>query len=258
VEQELKPTKGKGSITLENRELFSFEEFRAAILGNDRNFKVDNLFQACRDKFITESERDILHLLHTRGLEEGKDHLEQIADIDTLTGFPKLDSLNKRLLVLITELNHPGGARDSSFDGIVVATIDMKGLKTLNNEYSLIVGNNALRTFAERLKEVIKRRGDQIYRFGGDEFVIVMPIEHMKDGFDFSSSSERIRTAIEDNLSINVKIKGRKDEKNYKQYPLGVYMGYSVSKKGDKKTADELLEESAIEMKKDKDRQKGL
>ena len=52
-----------------------------------------------------------------------------------------------------------------------IAYVDMNGLKEINDTFGHEKGNEALRTIAQRLSQVFRR--ENLYRIGGDEFVII-------------------------------------------------------------------------------------
>jgi two-component system cell cycle response regulator len=80
---------------------------------------------------------------------------------------------NKPLLLLITDIDH---------------------FKMVNDTYGHVVGDEILKQVAERLSASV-RLTDLVARFGGEEFVIVMPNTELKDG---KEAAERIRKSIEE------------------------------------------------------------
>jgi len=57
----------------------------------------------------------------------------------------------------------------------MLALIDIDGLSRINNEFGQQEGDRVLCTFADKLRHVC-RPNDQVFRFGGDEFVLLMPV----------------------------------------------------------------------------------
>jgi two-component system cell cycle response regulator len=70
--------------------------------------------------------------------------------------------------------------------------LDLDGFKAINDRHGHAAGDRVLKCFAARAKEVI-RETDLLCRFGGDEFVIVMPGTGLRGGLEIA---ERIRAAI--------------------------------------------------------------
>ena len=86
-------------------------------------------------------------------------------DTDHLTGMANRRSLDEELARLI------GSARVKGFSGILV---DLDEFKSINDRFGHELGDQALEDAAEILKSAI-RRDDFVARFGGDEFVLLLP-----------------------------------------------------------------------------------
>jgi len=52
--------------------------------------------------------------------------------------------------------------------------IDIVNFRDINNNYGYKYGDKKLKEIVNQLKTYI-RKGDRIYRYGGDEFIIIMP-----------------------------------------------------------------------------------
>ncbi len=155
--------------------------------------------------------------------------------IDPLTKFfgrplllPKLNELIKELNS--SELHH----RKSDINAIMVIVLDMNGLKFFNDNYNHMIGDQALLTLAERIKKTT-RRNDILFRAGGDEFIVFLPIEN-KDA-NFEEIFGKFKDGINNNLNITI-------ENDGKNFPITVSAGYSVLEKGKFRKATELLKEA--------------
>jgi diguanylate cyclase (GGDEF)-like protein len=73
-----------------------------------------------------------------------------------------------------------------------VAIMDLDHFKTLNDTYGHIVGDQLLREFAEVVRRVA-RSTDIVARYGGDEFVIVLPQTDLPSGL---AIGERLLSAV--------------------------------------------------------------
>jgi diguanylate cyclase (GGDEF)-like protein len=107
------------------------------------------------------------------------DHLRRAALYDALT-----DSLNRRALSEGVGLEMARAA----FGTVVMADID--NLKEVNDRYGHSVGDQLIRRSADLLRSCL-RPYDKLYRWGGDEFLVVLPSAHGSDVLD------RLRRAIE-------------------------------------------------------------
>lgn len=86
-------------------------------------------------------------------------------------------------------------ARDevlSSMTSYAVAIVDLDGFKILNDTQGHAAGDRHLQKTAKALQRVV-RPGDAVFRWGGDEFVVVMA----------SSGAESLATRLEKTLKVN-------------------------------------------------------
>lgn len=70
---------------------------------------------------------------------------------------------------------------------------DLDNLKQINDQYGHRSGDDALRTFADYLVRSFPRRGDFIARYGGDEFVAILPQTRL-------NQTERLATRFLDGI----------------------------------------------------------
>ncbi|MGH3903372.1 MAG: diguanylate cyclase domain-containing protein [Pseudonocardiaceae bacterium] len=84
---------------------------------------------------------------------------------DPLTGLPNRRALDQRLR---RALNGSPGLPCS------VALVDLDGFKDVNDRYSHATGDEVLRAVAGALRGAL-RAGDTVARYGGDEFVVLLP-----------------------------------------------------------------------------------
>lgn len=70
---------------------------------------------------------------------------------------------------------------------------DIDNFKQYNDVYGHIEGDRVLKAVADALKAQANG-GDQAYRFGGEEFVIILPNSSIEEG---AASAERYRNAVE-------------------------------------------------------------
>lgn len=100
-------------------------------------------------------------------LVEAKTALAEQATHDSLTGL-----MNRAAILHVLETEVRKAEREDTSFAVVLADIDH--FKLVNDTYGHIVGDDVLRKFAQRLSFHL-RSYDQAGRFGGEEFLIVMP-----------------------------------------------------------------------------------
>jgi len=116
--------------------------------------------------------------------------IESIGLIDPLTKIPNRRSFENRLVV---EWNR--AVRERTPISILVMDIDK--FKTYNDTYGHQQGDVALKAFADTSSKTLQRAVDFIARWGGEEFVILLPGTDVEGA---SSIAERVRKNIEAKL----------------------------------------------------------
>ena len=99
-----------------------------------------------------------------------REHLEeqrQKALIDPLTGLPNRAAWSERL-------NHEVGQWQRHGNSLVLAMLDLDHFKRINDNYGHLAGDKVLKIIANVLRKRL-RGTDFIARFGGEEFVLLMP-----------------------------------------------------------------------------------
>jgi diguanylate cyclase (GGDEF)-like protein len=104
---------------------------------------------------------------------------------DPLTGLLDRDYLGARLTALLADR--------SAQPAFGVLFIDVNDFKEVNDRFGHIVGDQVLREVAGRLASCM-RGADQVVRYGGDEFVVV--IERITESSDVAELIGRIHSAM--------------------------------------------------------------
>ncbi|WP_420452065.1 EAL domain-containing protein [Ilumatobacter sp.] len=164
------------------REITHPEDLRSAAadrarieLGIDDGYRIEQRYLRRDGEYIwaktqvsvTEEDGESLAITHIEDITEQRltaARLSHAATHDSLTGLPNRASIVARL----DELLETAGP-----DEVAVLFIDLDNFKIVNDSLGHAVGDELLRHVAERFRSVM-RVGDQLARFGGDEFVVVV------------------------------------------------------------------------------------
>lgn len=95
------------------------------------------------------------------------EELSSLSEIDGLTGL-----LNRRGLERVLDMEIERALRSRTSLGL--ALLDLDDFKGINDQYGHSAGDKALRVFGRTLKANV-RKTDQAARFGGEEFVLLLP-----------------------------------------------------------------------------------
>jgi diguanylate cyclase (GGDEF)-like protein/PAS domain S-box-containing protein len=98
---------------------------------------------------------------------QAEEKIRQMAYHDSLTGLPNRKLFSDRLGIALAQAQ-----RNQKKVGI--ALLDLDNFKDVNDTLGHAVGDLLLQATAERLNAVL-REGDTVARFGGDEFVLILP-----------------------------------------------------------------------------------
>lgn len=114
-------------------------------------------------------------------------HTMELAIVDGLTGLNNRRYLDNHLKILFDRAAVRGRP-------ISICMTDIDRFKLVNDTYGHDVGDEVLREFAARIRSTV-RGADLACRYGGEEFVVVMPDTPIELA---ASVAERLRTIVED------------------------------------------------------------
>lgn len=166
-----------------------------------------NLDSATPNFFTEQHARRLQAFLHQAATAIENAHLyqevQQLAIIDELTGL-----YNRRGLLKLGESEIERNQRQQH--SLSVLFMDVDHFKDFNNTYSYAVGDRALRHVADTLRASL-REVDIIARYGGDEFVVLLPQTPLNEA---KGIAERIQRQLAQNplevrqgsLPVNVTI----------------------------------------------------
>ncbi|MEZ2346155.1 diguanylate cyclase [Terriglobus sp. RCC_193] len=132
---------------------------------------------------------DITERVHAkRALQEAKHRLEIYAGQDYLTGLANRRSFDELLIRSVR-----GALRERQMIAVIMADIDF--FKKYNDRYGHQAGDVCLREIAHVLRHTVKRPEDVVGRYGGEEFIAVLP----NTGLDGAKLvAEQMRIAVEE------------------------------------------------------------
>lgn len=119
-------------------------------------------------------------MIHTR------DIMQQLSETDELTGVLNMRAFTVRLQQALDRA-------ERTREGFVVMMIDADNLKQVNDRHGHEVGNRLIRSVVKGIRNGL-RSSDTIARYGGDEFVALLPGADADVG---GLAGERVRAAIE-------------------------------------------------------------
>lgn len=151
-------------------------------------FDVVSSFSAGVDDFVSKP-LNISELLArmqagVRVLERDR-RMIRAAERDPLTGLFNRRSLSSRLRIALDECQRTGRP-------LSCILLDLDHFKQLNDDFGHSLGDTALLQVAELLK-VLFRATDHVFRYGGEEFLVVLPNTDFEDA---QLCAERCRCAI--------------------------------------------------------------
>lgn len=121
----------------------------------------------------------------TAKIERGREKLAYERNVDALTGL-----LNRRALMERAAHLFEGNGKQKE---CVVLFADLDGFKAVNDTHGHHVGDRVLAAVAGKIAGIV-RGGDLVARYGGDEFLLILP-ETSQEGGEFVA--KRMREAID-------------------------------------------------------------
>lgn len=146
-------------------------------------------YRTCRDHaaavWAARSTWEVCIPVHTRRLERERDLLNEAAATDALTGLVNRRELDHRLNQEVARARRYG-------EQLSVVMMDIDRFKDINDSHGHASGDAMLRAVGVLLKSEL-RAADIAGRFGGDEFVLVLPNTGKTDAW---AVAEKMRAAL--------------------------------------------------------------
>lgn len=139
-------------------------------------------------------------------LEEKNRQLKMISNMDGLTGIH-----NRRFFDEMLDREWYRNMREKSTMSILMMDIDY--FKPYNDTYGHAAGDDALKAVAETISRTMKRRSDTLSRYGGEEFIAILPDTEQSGAMEFAEkilasvrelNLEHSTSAISSRLTISI------------------------------------------------------
>lgn len=130
-----------------------------------------------------------------RKVEEARQTIEKLAITDQLT-----DVFNRRHIMSRIEEEFEKFKRLKKNVSCIMADID--NFKAINDSYGHLVGDQVLKEISHRIRNTV-RAYDILGRYGGEEFLIIMPDTSLEDA---RGLAERIRTRVKEETVYNATV----------------------------------------------------
>ncbi|MCA0394752.1 MAG: sensor domain-containing diguanylate cyclase [Proteobacteria bacterium] len=157
--------------------------YRYAQLRNE-NQRITNEANQQLERKVAQRTQEVRHALVQ--LEEAHERLRDSSRRDALTGLYNRSYFHEGFDALLSE------ARDARRP-LSLLMVDLDHFKSINDRHGHLVGDDCLRWAAQRIGRVLRRHDALLARFGGEEFVVVLP------GHDLASAvavAEELRQAL--------------------------------------------------------------
>ena len=177
--------------------------------GANENTELSALTSGAIDYLTEPLERPMLTLARL------KLHLLQVSELRRLSSLSMTDGLtqiaNRRYFDDFYTAEWRRACREQGNIGLIM--IDVDNFKSFNDHYGHLQGDQCLTQIAQQLKSVVQRPRDFVARFGGEEFIVVLPsiqpeglvvvaerlkqaIDHLNITHDYSNASNIVTVSM--------------------------------------------------------------
>jgi diguanylate cyclase (GGDEF)-like protein len=133
----------------------------------------------------------------TLKLSAQKEHYRALAQTDGLTGLPNFRSFHARLEEEVARAHRYG-------HHLACAMVDLDGLKQINDKLGHAAGNRAILAMADAVREEL-RDTDFAARYGGDEFVVLLPQTNESQAALFAERLRRRLIGVSEEAGLPVR-----------------------------------------------------
>jgi diguanylate cyclase len=141
--------------------------------------------------FVTTTITSVFAFIFAYRAQIQRRELQRLATTDSLTGASNRRTLNDQLAMAIYEFNKVGRQY-----GLML--LDLDHFKQINDKHGHKVGDQVLIELVPVLESML-RQNDQVFRFGGEEFVVL--VADIRSA-DLEKLAEKLRTGVERKLML--------------------------------------------------------
>jgi diguanylate cyclase (GGDEF)-like protein len=133
--------------------------------------------QAALQQTLSEAQDDLAYKVEERTLElqialrelsETNNELEKKNALDSLTGIKNRSYFDKKYVAEVRRSRREQSA-------LSVAMVDIDYFKRINDNYGHLIGDVCIQHTATLLQSLLRRPSDQVCRYGGEEFAVILP-----------------------------------------------------------------------------------
>lgn len=156
-----------------------------------------------------------------KDLKQNVERTRQLAETDSLTGLFNREKFDQHLSLMLK--------RQRNDQELALFLIDIDHFKRINDEKGHLVGDEVLLNLATLLREQM-RVGDMLARWGGEEFVIILPSTSSEQANEFA---QRLRNMIKQHkfsglnitvsIGISLFVNGDDSEDLFKRADMALY-----------------------------------
>jgi diguanylate cyclase (GGDEF)-like protein len=191
-----------------NQQRQALQESQAALLNKERQVQHAQKDMLALQESATEEleykvqERTLELEIALRELSDTNRELQEKNTLDALTGIRNRSYFDKKYQAEVRR-----SRREHTQLSVVMMDIDH--FKNVNDQYGHLVGDECIKSVAHTLKKALKRPSDDVCRYGGEEFALILPSTDLEGALVLTES---LRAQIEntsvqaEGVSINITI----------------------------------------------------